>query len=384
MKKRIVHYTLGFHYPYKGGVETDIGNIYNMTKEFYEHIVVYKHGGNTCGEIQTISGISKETMIKRRSNFCENFKYLNRVLDKNTKEKGVPLYSEEIDATTIDRINSLQPDIFINYGCEGLEKLIASLYSNAKRNFLKIQFPNGTEMKIIKEFLPNLEIICYNKEHIDMINNPLGLFGLKNKVHFLPFVYNETIFNNANKKKYSSGTINFLYTGRFSEIKRIKELINVFEYFIEKEKQDITLTLVGGSFDKEYEKEVIEKVNNINRIKIIPWKNHEELTTFYKQFDCVIIPSYYESFCSSLLEALACGTTCIINTTFIDYWTNGKVINGCHLLNTEVSSEETLKAGVEYLLRNKKDVLNNMDYSKEIEEVFSYRVNKDKWLKLFE
>ena len=149
MKKRVVHYTIGYHYPYRGGVETAIGDVCNMTSDNFEHIIVNKHAGHVVNGIQTICGISQKTRKNGKSSECQKYNEIGEI----------PLETQEFDEETINIINSLNPDIFILYGNDCRAMYIPFIKCNAKKKILRLQAYTQNEVDIIKEYLLDIEII---------------------------------------------------------------------------------------------------------------------------------------------------------------------------------------------------------------------------------
>lgn len=364
-KKRVVHYTIGFHYPYRGGVETDIGNTYNMTKDKYDHIVVCKNGGALYGDLLTVSSVGKQG----RSTYCQNYKdwYVDGILPKS---------SPEFDEYTVDIINNLKPDILIGYGSEGIEKLIPLLECKASRKFLKTQAVIGYEMEVLAQRKHNIELICYNPNDMYKARE----FMFMNDIHYIPFAYDDSVFNSYDREPYIKGnTIKCLYTGRVAPGKNTLELVSVFNRLINEDKRDIILNIVGGSFDPPYF-DLVKKKISTNNISILPWLDHSELSDMYKQHTISVIPSFFEAFCASALESLACGCITVMNNTYTDYWAKKYVVNGCHL-GHEKPSEETLYTAMNYALDNIEFLLNK-DFSEQIYYKHSFSTVKRRWLEV--
>jgi len=367
MKKRVVHYTIGFHYPSRGGVETYIHNFFKMTGDFYESIVVCKNGGDIKGGVKTVCSISKNG---NTSNYHKKYSYL-------FPDNVLPQWSTEFDEQTINIINSLNPDILIVYGNDFIEMLIVLVECKASRKFLRIQRPILPEMEFLKKY-PEIEILVFNPNHIPIINDELKM---KNTVHYIPHSFDDSLFYPKHNDRSDVKRINFLYTGRISKNKQTKELVNVFNKIILDDKIDVGLDIVGGTFNFAYYNEVINTIKTGN-IVIQPWCEHSKLAEIYRQHECVVIPSYTESFCASALEALASGCIVVMNTTSSGYWNKGLVVNGCHLLNEE-PSEKTLYEGVNYVIKHfselRSKTIKNAEY---VRLNYSFTSVKDKWLSL--
>ena len=119
---------------------------------------------------------------------------------------------------------------------------------------------------------------------------------IKNAINLNRFIYNadnrriirDLLF--LNEKDIVIGTV-----GRFVETKNQKYILE-----IAKVNKDIKFVIVGnGPLQEEYER--IIKENNLNNVKIVV-PNHD-ISKYYSAFDIFVLPSFYEGFPITSLEA---------------------------------------------------------------------------------
>ncbi len=100
-----------------------------------------------------------------------------------------------------------------------------------------------------------------------------------------------------------------LYVGRFTKVKRLTFLLEVFAEARSRFERPAALVLVGGH-PGEWEGE--HPVNTISRLGlrdafVAGWQTQETLPSFLSAADAVILPSARESFGQTLIEGMGCG-----------------------------------------------------------------------------
>jgi len=107
---------------------------------------------------------------------------------------------------------------------------------------------------------------------------------------------------------FSQETVVLGHTGRFTYAKNHWKIIDVF-YEMQKNEPSAHLLLVGdGPLKKEMEKKVIE-LGIENLVSFTGAR--DDISYLLQAMDIFILPSFYEGFCISLLEAQCSGLLCI-------------------------------------------------------------------------
>jgi len=132
-------------------------------------------------------------------------------------------------------------------------------------------------------------------------------YSVESKILQIGGTYNDKIFYNKNLKRQNSA----IYTGRFDNDKNLIELVECWE-FIYKNHGTI-LKLVGGHNNLKNFEKIKAYIKEDSGIETIDWVNDEYLCELYNTSKLFINPSKEESFCCSLVEAMACGAICIVN-----------------------------------------------------------------------
>lgn len=106
-----------------------------------------------------------------------------------------------------------------------------------------------------------------------------------------------------------------LFLGRIHKIKGIDLLLEAFSN-INKEMSNVTLVIVGpdGGFAKDLQKKV-EQLNIGNKVLLTGLVSIQDKLSAYIDADVYVLPSVYECFSITVVEAWACGTPVILTET---------------------------------------------------------------------
>jgi glycosyltransferase involved in cell wall biosynthesis len=139
-------------------------------------------------------------------------------------------------------------------------------------------------------------------------------------VMLLGACYNSEIFF-----KERRGEEFILSVARIHADKNQREMVGDYKERIY-EKYNLPLHLVGGVNDSNYFRQVNEYVDNVSVFSTVDpgsplatagWKPSQEIADLCNRARMFVMASPKESFCIALIEAIACGTTCIVDG---NYW----------------------------------------------------------------
>jgi len=124
-----------------------------------------------------------------------------------------------------------------------------------------------------------------------------------------------------------------LYSGRFTEVKRMALLIEAFAQARDRFTSPAALVLLGGypgEWEGEHPAETIERLE-VADVFLAGWHGHDELPRFLAASDVMVHASVLEQFGLVLIEAMACGVPAIAvdrggPSTIIEDGVNGRLI----------------------------------------------------------
>jgi len=139
-------------------------------------------------------------------------------------------------------------------------------------------------------------------------------------VLLLGAAYNSDIFyKNRRDEEF------IISVGRIHPDKNQSELVRGYRERIYR-KYRMPLYLVGGVTDESYFKEVNEYIDNRSILSTVDshnpeagtnWRTPHQIADLCNRARMFVMASPKESFCIALVEAMACGTTCVVNG---NYW----------------------------------------------------------------
>jgi D-inositol-3-phosphate glycosyltransferase len=153
-----------------------------------------------------------------------------------------------------------------------------------------------------------------------------------------------------------------LYVGRIEPLKGIDGLLYTMKIMIKQNPNiNACLLIVGGDISQisEIPSAELQRLNSIREffglkqwVKFVGRQTQKELPYYYNASDLVVMPSHYESFGMTALEAMACGTPVIMtNVTGISNLLDGTM----QKLITTANNPLLLAKQITELLRNEKE-----------------------------
>jgi glycosyltransferase involved in cell wall biosynthesis len=222
-------------------------------------------------------------------------------------------YKKAFASKIKEAVETFKPDVVISNHLWLMSSFIKELYPDLR----VLCLCHGTDLRQ-SELSPNLFNIV--KKNITKCDYAFALndvqretiiskYGFKkSQVIVSGTGYDPSTFFQTQKPKASQ--VKILYVGKISKAKGVQHLLKAFEA-LEYEKEDISLTLIGGGVGEESDElqKIIKNMNsNVNALGFV--EQTELLQNFYDSH-IFILPSFFEGLPLVIIQALACGARVI-------------------------------------------------------------------------
>ena len=138
-------------------------------------------------------------------------------------------------------------------------------------------------------------------------------FGLpEEKLTIMPPGVDTNAFSPSQTSTSKCNRRRILYVGRLDALKGVDLLIDAFAILVHRG-LDVDLQIVGGGTADEFRRVLgrISKLRLTDRVKLPGALPQSELPAIYSNADCIVAPSFHETFGLAVLEAAACGTPAV-------------------------------------------------------------------------
>ena len=341
----------------RGGAETMMMNyLRNMdrSKVQLDFMVNRDYKADYEDEIESLGGKIYRMCSMYPQNFLKYKKQIREFLKKHPEYKIIHSNLEERSYFALKEAKKLNIPVRISHSHnapKGFDlKSIVRYYFRAK---LK---PQVTHM-----FTCGLEAgdWLYGKENRDKF------IMQNNAIDAKKYEYNEEIEKNIRKEFDLEGKFVIGHVGRFFPQKNHTFLIDIFNE-VYKRDNDAILMLVG---EGELKKEIENKVKSLGLEKSVIFTGvREDVNNIMQSFDLFILPSLFEGFPVTMVEAQAEGLKCIISD---------KVPKECDITGNVqiISLEETKEKWAEEILKYKNSYKKESMYEKIVESRFDIKEN---------
>jgi len=197
-----------------------------------------------------------------------------------------------------------------------IKKIIVHSHSagDKKKNLFRLIYMKI--MRIIIDKYSNIKLACGN-------NASNYLFGTTNNVKIIYNGINLEKFENVDKKevkklieKYDiTSQIIIGHIGRFADVKNHKFFIQIAKTLKERN-IDFKIIFVGDGPNFDSIKKIVSQ-NSLDNYFIFAG-GQSDTPLYYSLFDVFVMPSLYEGFPISAVEALATGVPCVLSNTITD------------------------------------------------------------------
>ena len=153
-------------------------------------------------------------------------------------------------------------------------------------------------------------VVAWTQEEAEHIGIEFGL--PKTKTAVVPPGVDTDFFSPTHKSTTSRNRSRILYVGRLDALKGVDLLIEGFSALISSG-MDAELQIVGGGTADEFRRVLgrISELRLTDRVKLPGVLPQSALPKIYSEADCIIAPSFHETFGLAVLEAASCGTPAV-------------------------------------------------------------------------
>lgn len=298
-KNKVTIYALHLNY---GGVEKNICTKANILSKIYdvEIISLYKLTD------KPVFKLNKKVKVKY---LTENIKPNREEFKKAIKEKRIfkilkeGFYAIKVlylkDTLITQSMISCNSEIIISTRIDFTKKLLKNNeYKNIKVAEEHIYHNNDKKyLKDISKILKEIDYLMPSSNYLtDYYKNLNKKYNHKIITNDMPIETDNSISNLKNK--------NIISVGRLDKVKGYNDLINLFGKIDNKK---WTLNIVGNGPEYNNLDKQIKELGLENNLKLLGFKNTDELNELYANSSIYIMTSYEESFGLVLLEAASHG-----------------------------------------------------------------------------
>ncbi|GGW60353.1 glycosyltransferase involved in cell wall biosynthesis [Winogradskyella epiphytica] len=141
----------------------------------------------------------------------------------------------------------------------------------------------------------------------------------KDKTRRIPFWTSiENYSSNPNNLKISKqeSVVNIGCPGRLFANKNHAMVIEALSQLKNNRKQTVRLFIAGNGPYKKHLQQMVTDLDMEDDVIFLGLLNVNEMTSFYKAMDVIVLPSFYEAFGLVFIEAIALGTSVLVSNTF--------------------------------------------------------------------
>ena len=153
-------------------------------------------------------------------------------------------------------------------------------------------------------------VVAWTQEEVEHISAEFGL--PKANAAVIPPGVDTDFFSPAHKSTTSQDRTRILYVGRLDALKGVDLLIEVLASLVS-HGMNAELQIVGGGSADEFRRVLgrISELRLTDRVKLPGVLPQSALPKIYSEADCIVAPSFHETFGLAVLEAASCGTPAV-------------------------------------------------------------------------
>lgn len=301
---RVLHSVHGMN---RGGIETFIMNVYRCIDRSKVQFDFLVHTQNKCDYDDEINALGGRIYYvpSRREGLLESIKKTNEFFREHQEYKIIHVHRSSLSDITVLREakkNGIPCRIIHGHSTKqwgsSLHKFLHRYHQMFIRSLATHYF--ACSLSVAEWMYPKW---LYHNHEFKIIKN-----GIDPK----KFVFNKKIRENKRNEIGIADKFVIGHVGRFHPAKNHEFLIDIF-YYIQNIKPNAILLLIGDGLLRERIEEKAIKLGIID--KIIFTGVRSDTHELYQAMDIFVMPSYYEGFPVTLVEAQASGLKCVVSST---------------------------------------------------------------------
>lgn len=290
-------------YPRIGGTEKQCFELSSALASAGHQVEVFTRNYSNLPESESISGFTVKRVYTAGPLFLDSLIFAFKAFWRAA-------FGSACDVVHVHMISSFAIGVFAAARLRGIKAVFSVSGGKDLNEFTMSASTMAGRIKLAVLRLMPVEILVKNAQTLHWLKEngsprwKLVLFknGVDTLKYSLPFLDEKR----RAKEKLNVFGLNFLFVGRLSPEKRIKEFLEIFaELVAEESRKDFNLLIVGeGPMEAEL-RETVSALGLGGRVFI--FGKSYELREFYHASEVLILPSVSEGLSNSMLEAMSCG-----------------------------------------------------------------------------
>lgn len=245
-------------------------------------------------------------------------------------QQGVQVYGEKrggylYNYKNIYRvIKTTKPDVILSNFSYVNPALLFGKLLGVKKNIVWFHTvyehdkPNRLKVYTKAFFLQLADVVIANSKILQQELHTIYKVSTR-KTHCVPFWTNILDFNKSLNKLNMDADSNIIKIGspgRLHLDKNHQVVIEALAILTKNHKRKIQLYIAGGGPDKQILEELVEKYHLQNQVTFLGVLPIQEMVSFYKAMDVIVLPSMHEAFGLVFIEAISLSRPVIVSSKF--------------------------------------------------------------------
>ena len=181
--------------------------------------------------------------------------------------------------------------------------LLATQISRHCSTVLRLPGPVSSDLE---PFLRSIPLVCANGDALHRIRSFLGEHAVELSIGLDDAAFSPAPSLLRRRLGWGQDVLVLGYVGRFTHLKGV-DLLAAAYLKVSESLSDVRLVMVGSGEEEPQIRRVLSRQIAKGLVHLEPGVIHSELPEWYRLLDVMVMPSRYENFSNSVLEAMSCG-----------------------------------------------------------------------------